>query len=151
MPESHKNWLILRALISDKYQSRISSVGKSGVPSEFSNIWIRVWWQLWSCVARLLSDKCGQTTCVFLWWQPKWHPVFPILSPPRHPVQPQLHSAVRGPGRSDEGHPRGQEHEGADPERAAPPTAAAAAVGTPEPGGQTVGPQQHEPQQRQQG
>ncbi|KAI3370632.1 hypothetical protein L3Q82_007200 [Scortum barcoo] len=34
----------------------------------------------------------------------------------RHPVQPQLHGAVRGPGRGDEGHPGGQEHERADPE-----------------------------------
>lgn len=71
--------------------------------------------------------------------------------PPRHPVQPQLHSAVWGPGRGDEGHPGGEEHEGADPEGAAPPPAAAAAAGTPQSGGQAVSSEQHEPQQRQQG
>lgn len=75
------------------------------------------------------------------------------MSPPPHPhrhsVQPQLYSSLWGPGCRDEGHPGGPEHEGTDPERASPP--AAAAAGTPESGGQTVGSQQHEPQQRQQG
>ncbi|KAI4789326.1 hypothetical protein KUCAC02_035314, partial [Chaenocephalus aceratus] len=52
-----------------------------------------------------------------------------------------------GPGRGDEGHPGGAEHEGADPEGAAPP----AASGAPQPGGQAVGAQRHEPAQRQQG
>lgn len=81
--------------------------------------------------------------------------LFPIrsldLSPHhRHPVQPEPHSAVWWPGCRYEGHPGGQEHEGAVPEGAAPPAAAASAAGgPPESGGQTVCAQQHEPQQRQ--
>lgn len=34
----------------------------------------------------------------------------------RYSVEPKLYRAVRGPGHSDEGHPGGEENEGADPE-----------------------------------
>lgn len=54
----------------------------------------------------------------------------------RHPVQPKLDGAVWRSGRSDEGHPGGEEDEGADSERAA----SASSAGN---GGQAVCPHQH--------
>lgn len=60
----------------------------------------------------------------------------------RHPVQPELNSAVWRSGCSDEGHPGSEEDEGADSERAASASSARN-------GGQAVCPLQHGPEQLQ--
>lgn len=65
-----------------------------------------------------------------------------VIHPCRYPVQPELDSIVRRPGRGDEGHPGSEEDERADTERAA----AASSAGN---GCQALRPHRHDSEQLQ--